>query len=261
VAYDLFNLTGKTVLITGGNRGIGYGMAEAVAQAGAGVVIWGTNPERTPEAGKELRALGVPVLAQLVDVSDEARVNEAMDEAVEWAGGRIDTVIGNAVSPPLTGLISDFPAERYRKIMDVALDGFFFTMSAACRHMAQRGKAGNPGGSLIGVGSLAGITGAARNGVYAAVKGAVPALMNTLATEYSRFGVRANTIVPGWIATDRTEERRGEAAYVEKVLPRIPAGRWGEAKDFGGITVYLASDASAYHTGDTIIIDGGYAVF
>jgi len=131
----------------------------------------------------------------------------------------------------------------------------------ACRHVAARAKAGAPGASLIGIGSLAGTQGAARNSVYAATKGAVPAVMNSIATEYARFGVRANTIVPGWIATDRTAERRADPAYSERVLPRIPARRWGEPEDFAGIAVYLASDASAYHTGDTIVIDGGYQVF
>jgi NAD(P)-dependent dehydrogenase (short-subunit alcohol dehydrogenase family) len=261
MAFAAFDLTGKTALITGGNRGIGLGIATGLAQAGARIVTWGTNPEVMQAAGEALRAHGPAVLTQLVDVTDEDQVRRATDEAVEWAGGRIDTFVANAVAAPTTGPISDFPADDYRKVMSVNLDGFFWTMKYACRHVAARAKAGAAGASLIGLGSLAGSQGAARNGVYAATKGAVPAVMNTIATEYARFGVRANTIVPGWIATDRTAERRADPAYSERVLPRIPARRWGEPADFAGVAVYLASDAAAYHTGDTIVIDGGYQVF
>jgi len=261
MAFTAFDLTGKTALITGGNRGIGFGVAQGLAQAGARVVIWGTDPARTRAAGEELQAIGPAILTQLVDVSDEARVSRGVDEAVEWAGGRIDTFVANAVAGPTTGAVAEFPEEDYRKILAVNLDGFYWTVKHACRHVAARAKAGAPGASLIGIGSLAGSQGAARNSVYAASKGAVPAVMNSIATEYARHGVRANTIVPGWIATDRTAERRADPAYVERVLPRIPARRWGEPADFAGIAVYLASDAAAYHTGDTIVIDGGYQVF
>lgn len=261
MSYSPFDLTGQTALITGGTRGIGFGMAEALARAGAALVIWGFNPERTTGAGEALTAIGGRVRAMTVNVTDEDQVRAAMDESVEWAEGRIDTVIANAVAGRMEGRMSEFPTDRYREILAVNTDGFFFTVREACRHMVERGKAGRPGGCIIGLSSLAGFQGAANNGVYAATKGAVPAFINTIATEYSRFGVRANTIVPGWIATDRTETMRANPAYVEKVLPRIPLGRWGEPKDFGGIVVYLASEAAAYHTGDTIVIDGGYQVF
>jgi NAD(P)-dependent dehydrogenase (short-subunit alcohol dehydrogenase family) len=261
VPFAAFDLTGKTALVTGGNRGIGFGMAQGLAQAGARLVIWGTNPEITGPAAEALRTEGQDVLAPSVDVTDQARIAEAMAEAVDWSGGCIDTVIASAVAPPVLAPLTDFADEDYRRLMAVNLDGFVWTMKHACRHIVARAKAGRPGASLIGLGSLAGSQGAARNSVYAAAKGAIPALMNSLATEYARFGVRANTVVPGWIATDRTAERRADPAYGERVLPRIPARRWGEAEDFAGVAVYLASDASAYHTGDTLVIDGGYQVF
>ncbi len=127
--------------------------------------------------------------------------------------------------------------------------------------MVVRANGGDPGGSLIAVASLAGLEGAARNEAYSATKGAVLAMMRSIAVEHARYGIRANTIAPGWIATDMTQRLQGNPTFMAKVLPRVPMRRWGEPADFGGIAVYLASDASKYHTGDTFVIDGGYRVF
>jgi len=131
----------------------------------------------------------------------------------------------------------------------------------AARHMVERAKGGDPGGSLIGVASLAGLEGAARNEAYSATKGALLAMMRSIAVEHARYGIRANAVAPGWIATDMTKGAQENPTFTEKVLPRVPMRRWGQPADFGGIAVYLASDASAYHTGDTFVIDGGYRVF
>jgi len=122
-------------------------------------------------------------------------------------------------------------------------------------------REGDPGGSLVGVASLAGIEGAARNEAYSATKGAVLAMMRSIAVEHARFGVRANAIAPGWIATDMTAGAQSNQTFKDKVMVRVPMRRWGTPQDFGGIAVYLASDASKYHTGDTFVIDGGYLVF
>jgi NAD(P)-dependent dehydrogenase (short-subunit alcohol dehydrogenase family) len=127
--------------------------------------------------------------------------------------------------------------------------------------MVARANAGDPGGSLVAVASLAGLEGAARNEAYSATKGAVLAMMRSIAVEHARYGIRANTIAPGWIATDMTRRLQDNPTFTAKVLPRVPMRRWGEPADFGGIAVYLASDASTYHTGDTFVIDGGYLVF
>lgn len=260
MAYAPFNLTGKVALVTGGNRGIGLGMAQAMAQAGADIVIWGSNAERNQAAEIELLKAGVRVKAQTVDVSDEAQVAEAMVEAVE-AMGRIDSVFANAGVGFGSPSFVDMKTETYRKVLSVNLDGVFFTLREACRHMVDRAKAGDPGGSLVGIASLAAIEGAARNEAYAATKGAVISMIKSVAVEHARYGVRANAILPGWIATDMTAGAQGNSAFAEKVIPRVPARRWGEPADFGGMAVYLASDASSYHSGDTLIIDGGYSIF
>ncbi|ENZ80361.1 MULTISPECIES: SDR family oxidoreductase [Caulobacter] len=260
MAYAPFNLSGKVALVTGGNRGIGFGMAKAMAQAGADIVIWGSNAERNLAAEKELTALGVRVKAQTVDVADEAQVREGMEEAVA-AMGRVDSVFANAGVGFGSPSFVEMKTETYRKVLSVNLDGVFFTLREACRHMVERAKTGDAGGSLVGVASLAAIEGAARNEAYAATKGAVISMIKSVAVEHARYGVRANAILPGWIATDMTAGAQGNSAFAEKVIPRVPARRWGEPDDFGGMAVYLASDASSYHSGTTIVIDGGYSIF
>jgi NAD(P)-dependent dehydrogenase (short-subunit alcohol dehydrogenase family) len=260
MAYEPFNLAGKVALITGGNRGIGLGMAKALAQSGADIVIWGSNAGHNTTAQGELDKLGVRVLAQQVDVADEAAVVAAMAEAVA-AMGRVDTVIANAGIGGGARSFSEMSADIWRRVLSVNLDGVFFTCREACKHMAARAQAGDPGGSIAVTASLAAIEGAARNEAYAATKGGVISMMKAIAVEHARYGVRANAILPGWIATDMTADAQSAPAFAEKVIPRVPARRWGEPEDFGGVAVYLASDASKYHTGDCFVIDGGYSIF
>jgi NAD(P)-dependent dehydrogenase (short-subunit alcohol dehydrogenase family) len=260
MAYKPFDLTGRVALVTGGNRGIGLGMASALAQAGADIVIWGSNAERNQAAEAELLKHGTRVKAQVVDVSQEDQVREGMEEAVA-ALGRVDSVFANAGVGYGAPSFVEMKTEIYRKTLAVNLDGVFFTFREACRHMVERAKGGDPGGSIIGVASLAAIEGAARNEAYAATKGAVISMMKSVAVEHARYGVRANAILPGWIATDMTQGAQDNPAFADKVIPRVPARRWGEPADFGGIAVYLASGASSYHSGDTFVIDGAYSIF
>ena len=260
MAYAPFDLSGKVALVTGGNRGIGLGMARALAQAGADIIIWGTSDSHNAAASKELSQIGVRVKAQKVDVSNEAAVASAMAEATA-SMGRIDTVIANAGIGASAPSFSAMTAETWRRVLSVNLDGVFFTCREACKHMVARANAGDMGGSIMVTASLAAIEGAARNEAYAATKGGVISMMRSIAVEHARYGVRANSILPGWIATDMTVGAQNNAAFAEKVIPRIPARRWGEPDDFGGIAVYLASDASQYHSGDSFVIDGAYSIF
>ena len=260
MVYAPFNLANKVALVTGGNGGIGFGMAEAMAQAGAAIVIWGTNEEKNHAAETAIKKYGNKVHVQKVDVSDEKSVTVAMTDAVTKMG-RLDAVFANAGIGSYARSFLEMTTEQYRKVLAVNLDGVFFTMREAARHMHDRATKGDKGGSLVGVASLAAIEGAARNEHYAATKGAVISMMKSVAVEFARDGVRANSILPGWIATDMTAGAQSSPAFSEKVIPRVPARRWGQPADFGGIAVYLASDASAYHSGDTFVIDGGYAIF
>ena len=260
MAYKPFDLTGKVALVTGGNGGIGLGMAEAMAQAGADIVIWGSNPEKTQAAESKLLAHGVRVKAQIVDCADEAQVVAGMQEAAV-AMGRIDTVIANAGRGRGAASVAEMTTETWNYNMALNLDGVFWTLREAAKHMVDRARSGDPGGSLIGIASLAAIEGAARNEAYAATKGAVVSMMKSIAVEHARYGVRANSILPGWIATDMTAGAQGNDKFTTNVISRVPMRRWGTAEDFGGLAVYLTSDASRFHTGDSFLIDGGYAIF
>ncbi|KAB2920367.1 MAG: SDR family oxidoreductase [Hyphomicrobiaceae bacterium] len=256
--YKPFDLTGKVALVTGGNSGIGLGMARAVAEAGADVAIWGTNTAKNAVAKAELTKTGRKVLALECDVSDEQAVAHAFAETISVLG-RVDGCFANAGVTGRGGTASftEMDADEWRRVLKVNLDGAFFTFRAAARHMVERGG----GGSLVGTASLAAIEGAARNEHYAATKGGLISMIRALAVEFARHGVRANAILPGWIETNMTANAIANEKFAKNVLPRIPTRRWGTGDDFGGIAVYLMSSASSYHTGDTFLIDGGYALY
>ena len=258
MSYRAFDLDGKVALVTGGNSGIGLGMADALAAAGADVSIWGTNPDKNAAAVTKLAAHGRRVQALVCDVADESAVERSFAETVKTFG-RVDACFANAGVSGRSGgqSFTEMSTEEWRRVMSVNLDGAFFTLRAAVRHMTQRPG----GGSLVVTSSLAAISGQARGEHYAATKGALIAMMKALAVEFARQGVRANAILPGWIETAMTERALHWDKFVERVLPRVPVRRWGVPEDFGAIAVYLTSDASAYHTGDTFVIDGGYAIF
>ncbi len=254
--YKALDLTGKTALVTGGNGGIGLGFADAMAQAGANIVIWGTNEDKNAAAQKQLENHGVKVLAQKVNVAEEEQVIAGFAEAVE-AFGLVDSVFANAGIGGGAPSFMEMSTEIYRKVLSVNLDGVFFTLREASRHMTAR----EGGGSLVAVASLAAIEGAGRNQAYAATKGAVISMIKSCAVELARYNIRANAVLPGWIATDMTGPMQGFDKFEKNVIGRVPARRWGEPEDFGGVAVYLASDASRYHSGDSFIVDGGYAIF
>jgi len=258
MAYKAFDLTGKTALITGGNSGIGLGFAEALAQAGASVCIWGTNDAKNAAALKRLTAIGGKALALHCDVGDEMEVEARFAETVA-ALGPVHACFANAGVSGRANVKSfaEMEAEEWRRVTRVNLDGAFYTLRAAARHMVGHGK----GGALVGTASLAAISGQPRGEHYAATKGGLISMIRALAVEFARHGIRANAILPGWIETAMTEKALNWDKFREKVLPRVPARRWGRPEDFGAIAVYLVSDASSYHTGDTFLIDGGYSLF
>ena len=260
MAYQPFNLQGKTALITGGNGGIGYGMASALLASGANVSIWGSRAEKTEAAKAKLIAEcgdAKRVHAMVCDVGDEAALEAAFAQSVQALGGRIDSVFANAgVSGKGKGLL-DVTLEDWQRVQRINVEGVFLTFRAAARHMIETGQ----GGSLVATASTAAIEGAARNGAYGASKGAVTSFVRAVAVELARYKIRANSILPGWIETEMTEKSVANEKFANNVMPRIPARRWGNWDDFGGIAVYLASQASSYHTGEQFIIDGGYTKF
>jgi NAD(P)-dependent dehydrogenase (short-subunit alcohol dehydrogenase family) len=255
--YTPFDLSGKVALVTGGNSGIGLGMARAMAEAGADIAIWGTNAAKNAAAQAELASTGRRVLALACEVGNEAAVEAAMAETLRVLG-RVDGCFANAgVSGRGGASFLALSAEEWHRVLAVNLDGAFYTLRAAARHMVERGG----GGALVGTASLAAIEGAARNEHYAATKGGLISMLRALAVEFARHSIRANAILPGWIETSMTAGAIANEKFARNVLPRIPMRRWGTGADFGGIAVYLLSDASRYHTGDTFLIDGGYALY
>ena len=261
MTYAPFDLSGKVALVTGGNRGIGLGMAEALAASNASLAIWGRKSAANEAAVEKLSSLGTgEVKAWTVDVADEQAVVDATADVVA-SMGRIDSCFANAGVGFGAPSFAEMTTETWRKNMAVNLDGAFWTLRESVKHMTERAKAGDAGGSVVGVASLAGIEGAARNQAYAATKGGLPSMIRGIAAECGRYGIRANSILPGWIATDMTAGAQDNDVFTTKVITRVPIRRWGEPEDFGGMAVYLASDASRYTSGTTMIIDGGYAIF
>ncbi len=260
MAYSGFDLTGKVALVTGGNGGIGLGMADAMARAGAEICIWGTNADKNQAAVEQIGAHGPKVTSLVCDVGDETAVAACFAETLD-AHGRVDGCFANAGVTGRNPSFLDITDAEWQRVLRINLDGVFYTFQAATRHMVERAKEGDGGGRLIGTASLAAISGAARNEHYAATKGGVVSMIRALAVEYARYGITAHAVLPGWIETAMTADAFAWEKFAANVMPRIPMRRWGRADDFGGIAVYLMSDVSSYHTGDTHLIDGGYFLF
>ena len=257
--YAPFDLSGHGAVVTGGNGGIGLGMAGALLAAGARVAIWGSNPEKTERARAQLALQcgdAARVFAFVCDVGDEAQVDRTF-AASAAALGRVDSCFANAGVSSKGTMLVDMSLEEFRRVQRINVEGVFLTFRAAARHMAAHGQ----GGSLVATASTAAVEGAARNSHYGASKGAVTSMVRALAVELARHKIRVNSILPGWIVTDMTERSVHNEKFAAAVLPRIPARRWGGIDDFGGIAVYLASPASGYATGEQFIIDGGYTKF
>ena len=255
MALDAFNLSGKVALITGGNSGIGLGMAKGLAESGADVCIWGTNIEKNERSQKELSAIGIKAHAIKCDVSSEDQVETAFEETIKIFG-KVDSCFANAGAGG-GAPFHEFPTDLWKKVMGINLDGTFFTFRAASKHMIERGD----GGRRVGTSSTSAIHGAARNEAYASTKGAMLAMIRGLSVEMARYGITANSIIPGWIETAMTSARVGDERFEDRVMKRVPVRRWGTPEDFAGIAVYLASDASGYQTGEEFVIDGGYTRF
>ncbi len=256
MANSTFDLTGKAALVTGGNGGIGLGMAEEMAKSGADICIWGQNEQKNKTAAEKLKSYGRQVIAFKCDVSDEKQVEDNFARTVETLG-KVDACFANAGIGRAGTAFHKMDISEWRRIFGINMEGVFFTFRAAVRHMMEKGD----GGSLVVTSSLSAKYGMPSGEHYAATKAGVVALVRGLAVEYARHGIRANAILPGWIETDMTASLFAMEKFEKNVMPRIPQRRWGVPADFGPIAVYFASDASAYHSGDAVVIDGGYSCF
>ena len=251
----MFDLRGHVALVTGGNGGIGLGMARGLAKSGASIAVWGRNGAKNAEATAVLRDLGVDAEAFRCDVSLEDEIVATVKATLERFG-RIDSCFANAgFGSPKSYL--KMTLGDWNDVMEVNLHGVFLTFRETLKHMVERGG----GGKLIAIGSIGSIFGMPRQASYSATKGALIALVKSLAVEFGRYDVQANVIQPGWIETDATAPAMEFKKMFDTIVHRTPARRWGTPADLEGLAVYLASEASRFHTGDVITVDGGYCVF
>jgi 2-deoxy-D-gluconate 3-dehydrogenase len=250
----MFKLDGKIALITGGNGGIGLGMARGLVQAGAAVVIAGRNQAKSQQAVAGLRGQGRRADAMEVDVTDEASVSDLIARVI-GLHGRLDILINNAginIRKP----VQDLSLADWHAVMDTNLTSAFLCSKAAWPHLKAAG-----GGKVINIGSMMSIFGAAYAPAYGASKGGIVQLTRSQATAWAKDNIQVNAVLPGWIDTELTQNARAQVDGLhDRVLARTPSNRWGTPQDMAGIAVFLASPASDFITGTAIPVDGGYSV-
>ncbi|MBJ7331165.1 MAG: SDR family oxidoreductase [Solirubrobacteraceae bacterium] len=249
-------LDGEVVLITGGNGGIGLGMARGVAEAGARVAIWGRNAEKNAAAVGDLRTRGAEAEAWVCDVGSEDEIVATFAGTLERFG-KVDACFANAGVGGNGSAFVDLTLEEWRRVMTVNLDGVMVTLREAAKHMIERGE----GGALIPISSSSAYHGAPRNQPYAVSKTALLGLNRTLAVELAKHKIRCNAVCPGWTDTDILGPAREWEKFVNATVGRTPVRRWADPDEFGSVAVYLAQKALTFHTGDELVVDGGYTKF
>ena len=251
----LFNLEGRVALVTGGNGGLGLGMALGLAEAGAHIAVAGRNTEKTATALGQIEATGVKALGLKADLSRESDIIEMVAKTIE-VFGRLDILVNNA------GMVvrkepQDLTAEEWDQVLDVNLRGAFLAAKNAYPHMKRQG-----GGKIINIGSMYSIFGGGGSGApYSSSKGGMVQLSKSLAVAWAKDNIQSNAILPGWFMTELTSDIpvRQPERY-DMISRRIPTGRWGEPEELKGAAVFLASPASDYVTGAVLSVDGGYSV-
>jgi len=249
----MFDLTGRVAIVTGGNGGIGLGMARGFAKAGARVVVAARNPEKSSMAVDQLRALGSDALAIEVDVTDELSVKALVSKTASQCG-RIDILVNNA-GINIRKAPQELTLAEWHQVLDTNLTSAFLCSQAVYSHMKEAG-----GGKIINIGSMMSLFGASYAVAYGASKGGIVQLTKSLAVAWASDNIQVNVVLPGWVDTDLTQQARKVVLGLhERVLGRSPSGRWGDIDDFAGIAVFLASAESAFITGASIPVDGGYS--
>jgi 2-deoxy-D-gluconate 3-dehydrogenase len=244
-----FDLKGKVAIVTGGNGGIGLGMARGLAAAGAKVVVAGRNRDKSAAAAKEIGGDAIEV-----DVKSEASLKALIGETVK-RHGRLDILVNNA-GINIRKQPQEYTLAEYHEVMNTNLTSAFHCSQLAYPEMKKAG-----GGKIINIGSMMSIFGASFTAPYATSKGGIVQMSRAMACAWAKDNIQVNAVLPGWIDTDLTRGARQQVEGLhERVLARTPAGRWGEPKDFAGIAVFLASPASDFVTGTAIPVDGGYSV-
>ena len=249
-----WDLQGKVAIVTGGNGGIGLGMAQGLSAAGATVVIAARNADKSAAAVASILASGGKASAITVDVTDEADCQAMVASTLE-THGRLDILINNA-GINIRKRPEDYTLAEWQQVLQTNLSSAFICSQAAYPEMKRSSQ-----GKIINIGSMMSIFGTAFTTPYAASKGGIVQMTRALACAWAADNIQVNAVLPGWVDTELTQTARKDIAGLhERVLARTPAGRWGEAHDFAGIAVFLASAASDFITGTAIPVDGGYSV-
>jgi len=249
-----YDLSGTAVVVTGGNAGIGAALARGVGLAGAAVAIWARSDARNQATVDALRAEGIDAWAVACDVAVEADVERAMDATLRRFGA-VDSLFANAGIAAATAYV-DTELADWQRVLRTNLDGGFLTTRAAARHMIERGS-----GSIVVVSSMVSRYGAARQAAYAVSKSGLVGLGRTLAVELARYGIRVNILLPGWTITAMNEFLRADPKFMKAATARIPVHRWATADGYLAIAPFLAHTGLTFHTGNEVVVDGGYSVF
>ena len=249
----LFDLTGRVAVVTGGNGGIGRGIALGLAGAGAAVAVLGRKEEKNQRVLAELKAIGVPALALQVDVTDRASLEPALAQVESELGG-IEILVNNAGIVSVSGGVLRETPEDWDKVLETQLNAVFLLSKVAARSMLKRKR-----GKIINIASMLSFFGSGVAPSYSAAKGAIVQLTKSMAIKLAPHNIQVNAIAPGWIETDLTAPIMA-SPWNDQILARTPAARWGQAEEMAGTAVYLASQASNFVTGETIRVDGGYAI-
>jgi 2-deoxy-D-gluconate 3-dehydrogenase len=250
---DLFDLSGRVAVVTGGNGGIGRGIALGLAEAGASVAVFGRNEEKNRRVLSELKAIGIASMAVSVDMTDRAGLEPALNMVESQLGG-IGILVNNAGNVSLSGGVLNEKPEDWDSVIETQLNAVFLLSKLAARSMLSRKS-----GKIINIGSMYSFFGSGLIPSYSAAKGAIIQLTKSMAIELAPHNIQVNAIAPGWIETDMTAPVK-TMPLNDEILARTPAGRWGQAEEIAGTAVYLASRASDFVTGETIRVDGGYAI-
>ncbi|WP_339951371.1 SDR family oxidoreductase [uncultured Albimonas sp.] len=260
MAKNPFDLSGRVAVVTGGNGGIGLGMAEGLAAMGANVAVWARNEEKNARALKRLADAPGEAMALPVDVNDAAAVEAAMAQTLERFG-RVDGMFANAGISARKSSILERTEEDWLKVLEANVLGVHRCFKAAAAHMVERAKDGDAFGRLVVTSSTSTIFGAATSEPYGASKGAVLSMMRALAVELARFGITANAILPGWTESEMTAPAFANEKFVKATMARTPIRRYCTPEDFSNLAVYLMTNGASAHTGDCLRIDGGYSIF
>ena len=251
---ELFDLSGKVAIVTGGNRGLGLGMALGLAKAGANIVVGGRDEARTSQAVATIKALGVDATGVAVDVAQESDIVRMTAHAV-GAFGKVDILVNNAGialrRPP-----QDLTAGEWDQVLDVNLRSAFLASREVYPYLKEQG-----GGKIINIGSMFSLFGSDFAPPYSVSKGGLVQLTKSLAVAWAMDNIQVNALLPGWFVTELTEGiPSNDPARYELINQRIPAGRWAQPEELQGAAIFLASSASNYVTGAVLTVDGGYSV-